>query len=93
MSLVSTFLSYLKKSNAHSVSAWFLEVTQKYELRVSFKMKDEAQLQPLRENVELLWLLIFSIQYLSSAFLVVSVKLLEKTFHSYDFLFSVYSIF
>ena len=36
-SLVKIFLSYLKNSNAHSWSAWFLGVTQKYELRVFFK--------------------------------------------------------
>ena len=34
------FLSYLKRSNARSWSAWFLGVTQKYELRVSFKQKN-----------------------------------------------------
>ena len=47
MSLVSIFLSYLKKSNAHSWSAWFLGVTQKYELRVSFKFFSSGYYSPL----------------------------------------------
>ena len=37
MSLVSISLSYLKKSNAHLWSIWFLGVIQKYELCISFK--------------------------------------------------------
>ena len=38
MPLVSIFFSYLKKRNSHSWSAWFLGVTQKYELHVYFNV-------------------------------------------------------
>ena len=41
MSSVTFFIfSYLKKNDADSCSAWFLSVTQKHELQVSFKIKE-----------------------------------------------------